>query len=45
MFRWFVVALAWTTQITAIFENQGMSIDPDGATADSDKGMSIDPDG
>lgn len=45
MFRWFVTALAWTAQLTALFENQGMSIDPNGVTADPDKGMSIDPDG
>lgn len=41
MFRWFVAALSWI----GLFADQGMSIDPNGATANSDKGMSIDPDG
>lgn len=44
MFRWFVVALAWVSLFEAL-NDKGMSIDPDGATADSDKGMSIDPNG
>ncbi len=39
----FALVRIWAAQLRGVFDAQGMSIDPDGATVD--KGMSIDPNG